>query len=167
MVVCGGPLLAGCGFAPLYGTQTGALMLHELSLIEVAPVEGIIGVELHNSLHDNLQPYNRTGPARYDLTLDYNKANYAMITAKDSQIRRYTMILTVNYELTDSIAQTRVKSGQTTAHASYNVITDNVYATFVAEEEASLRAARQIAQQLTNLLSLHFTRGASDGENIP
>ena len=166
LLVCGSLLLAGCGFTPLYGTQAGAITLNELSSIELKPVEGIIGAQLHNTLHDHLQPYNRTEAAHYDLTLKYDTANYPMITAQDSQIRRYTMILNVDYELSDSGTQSLVKSGRTTAHASYNIVIDNVYATFVAEEEASLRAARQIAQQLTNLLALHFAQGDSHGKNV-
>ena len=166
LLVCGSLLLAGCGFTPLYGTHAGAITLHELSSIELKPVKGIIGAQLHNTLHDNLQPYNRTGAAHYYLTLQYDTANYPMITAQDSQIRRYTMILTVDYKLSDSVTQKPVKWGRTSAHASYNVITDNVYATFVAEEEASLRAARQIAQQLTNLLALYFAQGDSHGKNV-
>ena len=51
-----------------------------------------------------------------------------------------------------------VMAGHTSAHASYNVISDNVYATFVAEEEASLRAAKQIGSQIASVLSLHFAR---------
>jgi hypothetical protein len=77
------------------------------------------------------------------------------------------MILTVDYELTDSVTRNLVKSGQTSTHASYNVINDNVYATFVAEEEAVLRAARQVAQQLINLLSMHFSQGNRNGIDGP
>ena len=167
LLVCGGLLLTSCGFTPLYGTQAGARLLHELSSIEVRVADGVIGVQLRNTLHDNLQLYNRAGAARYRLALDYDTSTYAMLTSPTtSQIRRYTMILNVDYELSDSVTQSLVKSGLTTAHASYNVVIDNVYATFVAEEEASLRAARQIAQQLTNLLALHFTRGNSHGKNV-
>ena len=165
--MCGGLLLAGCGFKPLYGTQTGARLLHELSSIEVTAAEGVIGVQLRNTLHDNLQPYNREGAARYHLALDYDKSTYAMLTSPTtSQIRRYAMILNVDYELNDSLSRKLIKAGRTTAHASYNVVIDNVYATFVAEEEASLRAARQVAQQLTNLLALHFAKGDSHGKNV-
>lgn len=167
LLVCGGLLLAGCGFKPLYGTQSGSRLLHELSLIEVDAAPGAIGVQLRNTLHDNLQPYNREEAARYSLTLDYDKSTYAMLTSPTtSQIRRYAMILNVHYELSDSLSRSLVKSGRTTAHASYNVVVDNVYATFVAEEEAALRAARQIAQQLTNLLALHFAQGDSHGKNV-
>ena len=168
LLVCGGLLLAGCGFKPLYGTQAGSHLLHELSSIEVKAADGVIGVQLRNTLHDNLQPYNREEAARYRLTLDYDKSTYPMLTSPTtSQIRRYTMILNVDYELTDSVTQNPVQSGKTSTHASYNVVVDNVYATFVAEEEASLRAARQIGQQLTNLLSLHFNRADSHGKNGP
>jgi len=166
--MCGGLLLAGCGFTPLYGTQAGARLLHELSSIQVTAAEGVIGVQLRNTLHDNLQPYDREGATRYHLALDYDKSTYAMLTSPTtSQIRRYTLILNVDYELSDSVTQNLVQAGKTSTHASYNVVVDNVYATFVAEEEAALRAARQIGQQLTNLLSLHFNRADSHGKNGP
>ena len=158
-LLCLALLLTGCGFRPLYGTQAGSLVLSELSSIEVAPVGGAIGVQLHNALHDNLQPDISAQDARYALTLDHNTENRAQLTAKDSQIGRYTMVLTVRYELIDRISYHIITSGQTSAQASYNVIPDNAYATFVAEEEASSRAARQIAQQLTSILFLHFSRG--------
>jgi LPS-assembly lipoprotein len=167
LVGCG-LLLAGCGFKPLYGTQAGALVLYELSSIKLAPVKGVIGVQLHNALHDNLRANKGAGAARYNLTLEYDKSTYAMLTSPNtSQITRYTMILTVDYELTDSVTRNLVKSGQTSTHASYNVINDNVYATFVAEEEAVLRAARQVAQQLINLLSMHFSQGNRNGIDGP
>ena len=147
--------LAGCGFKPLYGNREGSILLQELASIELAPLRGIIGVQLHNTLHDNLRP--NPDRARYYLSIEYDKANYALITAKDSQIRRYTMILTVRYRLTEIVSKTQVKNGHTSAQASYSVIEDNAYATFIAEEEASLRAAKQVGYQLTNILSFHFS----------
>ena len=148
----------GCGFAPLYGTQTGSIVLSELSSIKLGPVRGATGVQLQNALHDYLQPSVTSKQARYSLTLDYDKGNSAQLTAKDSQVGRYTMVLTVRYELRDVDSNERITSGTISAQASYNVIPDNAYATFVAEEEATSRAARQIGQQLTSLLSLHFSR---------
>lgn len=167
ILMCLALLLAGCGFRPLYGTQTGSFVLSELSSIQVGPVGGATGVQLHNALHDNLQLGTAIREARYYLTLDYDTANSAQLTAKDSQVGRYTMVLTVRYELIDLISDSSIASGQTSAQASYNVIPDNAYATFVAEEEASSRAARQIGQQLTNLLSLYFTQAQRPGPDIP
>lgn len=166
-LVCLALLLAGCGFRPLYGTYAGALVLSELSSIEVASVGGSTGVHLHNALHDNLRPDLATGEARYTLALDYNKANSAQLTAKDSQVGRYILVLTVHYELIELISDKRITTGQTSAQASYNVIPDNAYATFVAEEEAAARAARQIGQQLTNLLTLYFSQNNLYRTDIP
>ena len=150
-------LFSGCGFQPLYSARLGELLLADLSSIELAPLDGVIGVQLHNTLHDHLQVSDQTGKV-YSLALKYDTANYPMITAEDSQISRYTLVLTVHYTLIESASGSLVTEDHTSAHASYNVIPDNVYATFVAEEEASLRAAKQIGSQIANLLSLHLSR---------
>jgi len=150
-------LFSGCGFQPLYGSRLGELVMADLSSIELAPLDGVIGVQLQNTLHDHLQLNDRKAKA-YKLALNYDTANYPMITGQDSQIGRYTMILTVGYTLIEVSSGSMVMEGHTSAHASYNVISDNVYATFVAEEEASLRAAKQNGSQIANLLSLHFSR---------
>ncbi|MBT06316.1 MAG: hypothetical protein CMM32_05290 [Rhodospirillaceae bacterium] len=150
-------LFSGCGFQPLYGGRLGGSVLADLSSIELGPLEGVIGVQLQNTLQDNLQLNNRKAKA-HTLALTYDTASYPMITARDSQISRYTMILTVHYKLFEVSSGSMVMAGHTSAHASYNVISDNVYATFVAEEEASLRAAKQIGSQIASVLSLHFAR---------
>ena len=150
-------LFSGCGFQPLYSGRQGESVMADLSSIELAPLDGVIGVQLQNALQDHLQLNDQRAKA-YNLSLDYDTANYPMITGQDSQIGRYTMILTVHYTLTQFSSGSFVMEGHTTAHASYNVISDNVYATFVAEEEASLRAAKQSGNQIANLLSLHFSR---------
>ena len=150
-------LFSGCGFQPLYSSRVGGSVLSDLSSIELATLDGVIGVQLYNTLHDNLQLDNRN-PKRYTLALTYDTANYPMITAQDSQISRYTMILNVHYKLVESDSDSLITDGYTSAHASYNVISDNVYATFVAEEEASLRAAKQIGNQIASLLTLHLSR---------
>ena len=153
-------LFAGCGFQPLYSGRLGESVLADLSSIELGALDGVpgrIGVQLQNTLHDNLQLNDRK-PKVYSLALNYDPASYPMVTAQDSQISRYTMILTVHYKLIEFSSGSMVIEGHTSAHASYNVISDNVYATFVAEEEASLRAAIQIASQIASLLSLHFSR---------
>ncbi|MEE2694663.1 MAG: LPS assembly lipoprotein LptE [Pseudomonadota bacterium] len=150
-------LFSGCGFQPLYSSRLAGSVLTDLSSIEVGALDGIIGVQLHNTLHDNLQLNDKHEKA-YSLILRYDTTNYPMITAEDSQISRYTMILNVHYTLSEFASGSLLTEGHTSAHASYNVISDNAYATFVAEEEASLRAAKQIGNQIANLLSLHFSQ---------
>ncbi len=132
-------------------------MLADLYSIEIGPLDGVIGEQLRNTLHDHLPLTDRKAKA-YSLALTYDTANYPMITGQDSQIGRYTMILTVHYTLIDFSSGSMVIEGHTSAHASYNVIPDNVYATFVAEEEASLRAAKQNGSQIANLIALHFSQ---------
>ena len=121
-------LFSGCGFQPLYGSRLGELVMADLSSIELAPLDGVIGVQLQNTLHDHLQLNDRKARA-YKLALNYDTANYPMITGQDSQIGRYTMILTVGYTLIEVSSGSMVMEGHTSAHASYNVISDNVYAT--------------------------------------
>ena len=123
---------SGCGFQPLYSSRLGELVMADLSSIELAPLDGVIGVQLQNTLQDHLQLNDQRAKA-YNLALKYDTANYPMITGQDSQIGRYTMILTVHYTLIDFSSGSMVIEGHTSAHASYNVISDNVYATFVAE----------------------------------
>ena len=150
-------LFSGCGFQPLYSSRLGESVMADLSSIELVPLEGVIGVQLQNTLHNHLQLNDRKAKA-YTLLLNYDTSSYPMITAQDSQISRYTMILTVHYTLIEFSSGSMIMEGHTSAHASYNVISDNVYATFVAEEEASLRAAKHNGSQIANLLSLHFSR---------
>jgi len=159
-------LFAGCGFQPLYSSRLGESVLADLSSIEIAPLNGIVGVQLQNTLHDNLQ-LNDQKAKLYHLDLKYDTTSYPMITGRDTQISRYTMILTVHYQLVEFSTGFKVAEGHTSAHASYNVIAENVYATFVAEEEASLRAAKQIGSQIANLLSLRFSRRNQKSQGAP
>jgi len=159
-------LFSGCGFQPLYSGRPGELVLADLSSIELSPLDGVIGVQLYNTLHDNLELHDQTQKV-YGLTLKYDTTSYPMITAQGSQIGRYTMILNVGYTVISLVSGSLVAEGQTSAHASYNVVPDNVYATFVAEEEASLRAAKQIGNQLSNLLFLHLSRRNQHSPDAP
>ena len=146
----------GCGFQPMYGNQKGGEILKRLSAIDVAPMQGRLGVEMYNRLLDSLRPGGKVLTPEYQLIVEVATNRGALITESDSQVRRFKIIVIANYRLVEIGSDAVLDFGTARAVTSYNVVETSNYASSVAEEEAQLRGVREISQQITASLSIYF-----------
>jgi LPS-assembly lipoprotein len=157
--------LAGCGFHPLYATPHGS-MRQDLGAIYVEPVPDRLGYELRNSLIDVLDARANSAGAVYRLRLTLAEKSDAIGvqsqtvgTITQTAITRYNDRLTVNYELVDAKTNETITRGTESGLSAYNVLS-SPYATLVAQQDASRRAADDIADRIRIDLAVFFAQKA-------
>jgi LPS-assembly lipoprotein len=80
-------------------------------------------------------------------------------TITQTAITRYNDRLTVNYELVDAKTNEIITRGTETGLSAYNVLS-SPYATLVAQQDASRRAADDIADRIRIDLAVFFAQKA-------
>ena len=155
--------LAGCGFHPLYATPSGT-MRQDLGAIYVEPVPDRLGYELRNSLIDVLDARAESVGDAYRLRVTLAEKSDAIGvqsqtvgTITQTAITRYNDRLTVNYELVDAKTNEIITRGTETGLSAYNVLS-SPYATLVAQQDASRRAADDIADRIRIDLAVFFAQ---------
>jgi LPS-assembly lipoprotein len=147
------PLLAGCGFHPLYAD---ARLEPQLASIFVEPVAERDGYELRNTLINLLASNGESGGKAYRLKLILNRSNQGVALQNDATITRYNDTLTVTYVLTDAEGK-EVTRGTQTSLASYNTV-NSPYATLAGQQDADKRAAEEIAERIRLDMGVFFHR---------
>jgi LPS-assembly lipoprotein len=157
--------LAGCGFHPLYATPHGS-MRQDFGSIYVEPVPDRLGYELRNSLIDVLDARAESAGAAYRLRVTLTEKSDAVGVQSQTvgaisqtAITRYNDRLTVEYELLDAATSAVITHGVETGLSAYNVLS-SPYATLVAQQDASRRAADDIADRIRIDLALFFAQKA-------
>ena len=145
------PLLAGCGFHPLYGD---ARLEPQLSSIFVEPMAERDGYELRNQLINLLGSNGQSGNKTYFLRLALTESNQGVALQNNATITRYNDTLTVNYTLRDAKGA-EVTHGTQSSLSAYNVVA-SPYSTLSAQEDADVRAAQDIAERIRIDLATFF-----------
>jgi LPS-assembly lipoprotein len=142
--------LAGCGFHPLYGTRTAP----ELSSVFVEPIAERDGYEMRNQLIDLFNSDGREAGKRYRLKITLNEDSNGIALQNDATITRYNQTLRARFELEDAQG-TVVYHGEQSELTAYNVV-QSPYATLVAQQDASKRAAQDLAERIRLQLAVWF-----------
>lgn len=145
------PLLAGCGFHPLYGDSR---LEPQLASIYVEPVAERDGYELRNQLINLLGSNGQAGGKAYRLHLVLAESNQGVALQNNATITRYNDTLTVNYTLSDAKGA-EVTHGTQTSLSAYNVVA-SPYSTLSAQQDADVRAAQDIAERIRIDLASFF-----------
>jgi LPS-assembly lipoprotein len=135
-------LLAGCGFHPMYGSA----LAPQLSSIYVEPIPERDGYELRNTLIDLLRSDGVAEGKAYRLKVTLNESQQGIALQNDATITRYNNTLDARYTLTDARGDV-LTSGSQTELSAYNVV-QSPYATLVAEQDSSKRAAQDMAERI-------------------
>jgi LPS-assembly lipoprotein len=146
-------LLAGCGFHPMYGTA----LEPQMTAIYVEEISDRDGYELRNQLIDLLHSDGSRTGKRYTLKVTLNETSQGIALRNDATITRYNQTLDAHYVLTD-VRGTVLTEGDQTNLSAYNVAA-SPYATLVAAQDSSKRAAQDIAERIHLDLGAYFRRG--------
>ena len=136
-------LTAACGFRPLYGRST---LSPQLAAIYVEPIAERDGYELRNTLIDRLQSDGRAAGKAYRLKIVLNESAQGIALQNDATITRYNNRLEARYTLSDMKGNV-LTSGSQTELSAYNVV-QSPYATLTAQQDASKRAAQDVAERI-------------------
>jgi LPS-assembly lipoprotein len=149
------PILASCGFQPLYGSQGGTRNLPaDLAQIEIGPIPDRLGQQVRNTLLDQLNPAGEPGAPNYhlDVKVDLNRQDVGY--RKDESITRINLRLVASYQLKDGDDKV-ILAGAGRSIASFDVVQKD-FSTLTAERDGEERMAEDVANQIVMQLAAHF-----------
>ena len=149
--------LAGCGFRPLYGTDSAdadGQVREELAAVEIPVVANREGQILRNNLIRLFNPQGRPSLPRYRLSVGLSLREVELGIQRDDTATRANLIASAQYILTDAAGE-EMTSGSSRATASFNILSDE-FATLTGSEEARDRALAEIAQDIRTRIAIHF-----------
>ncbi len=160
VVLLAGSLVAACGFTPIYRQDESTSLREYLSLIEVAPIGGQSGLQLRNRLTEKISPRGVVDVPQFRLSVKLESSTDALLIQLDNTATRQNLKMNASFTLTDLSTGETVFQGQTISVGSYNVV-DSEFATISAEDNATERAAREIGEEIFDLLVVYFNRTKS------
>jgi LPS-assembly lipoprotein len=143
-------LLAGCGFHPMYGGQVAP----QMAQIFVEPIAERDGFEMRESLIELLQSDGLEAGKKYRLKITLNESSQGIALQNDATITRYNNTLNAKYTLTDAKGDV-LTTGTQTEMSAYNVV-QSPYATLVAQQDSTKRAAQDVAELIRLDLGVWF-----------
>lgn len=174
-----GPLLAACGWKPLYGNaSTGpsgtatvdahlagiaikepfwerdAAPFGEVSEAGRAKYDARTSQILHNTLRDGLNPYGQPSSPAYVLGIKLSESISRTLTADEGDARREDLVLKASFLLSDLKGNELLKD-RARSIISYTVLQDP-YTDLEARNDARDRTARQLAEQIKLRISSYF-----------
>lgn len=157
------PLLAACGFKPMYGGQAGHQVTRYLAGVEVARIADRKGQILRNELERRMERSGGGGSARkrFVLTCKIKETYEELGLSKDDYNTRADLTMSVTFSLASNGRS--LMSGTSEGTVAYNIL-DQQYATVVSKDNARERALTLIANDITNRLSAYFSRNANSPE---
>jgi len=157
-------LASGCGFHPLYGNSADTVeTADKLALIFVDPIgEQRLGYELRNTLIDLFNASGRASAGEYRLHVMLSEKSQGVAVQNDAAITRYNDTISVKYTLTNAKGVVMTQ-GTETGLSAYNVV-QSPYATLVAQKDADIRSAEDIAYRIRTDLAVYFARQAKSQE---
>lgn len=149
------PLLAGCGFTPLYAQNGVGASLQSVAV--ETPGHSRTAYFLRQSLDDELGRDREAAPL-YRLTTTVTENRFPLGVRINNVASRYEVDLTVVWRLLDAGTGAQLTAGVTPVRVSY-ASADPPYAGVAAEEDGIERAAREAAvrmrQQVARWLAAH------------
>lgn len=150
------PALAGCGFRPLYAERAAA-MDPALAAVRVEPISDRIGQQLEITLRDGFNPTGVGTSAQYSLRVTLTTYRREIGIRTDGTASRVQFDVYANYTLT-RLADAVVLLTATTRSTNGVDITNNEYATVVAEDSSRERAVREIGTEIQTRVAVALKR---------
>ncbi len=138
--------VAGCGFAPAYGTGGAAAGLQ--GRIRVDDPSDKNGFDLVQRLEERL---SRPEAPRYALSHSITTQAIGVGITPEGAITRYNLTGSVTWGLTDTTTGVRLTGGKVNSFTSYSA-TGSTVAGLAAEQDAALRLMRILADQIVTRL---------------
>lgn len=155
------PLLAGCGFTPLYGEQGVGPSLQAVAI--ETPGHSRSAYFLRQSLDDELGR-DRGATPLYRLTVTLTENRFPLGVRVNNVASRYEVDLSVTWRLLDAGTGAQLTAGVTPVRVSY-ASADPPYAGVAAEqdgiERATKEAAARMRQQVARWLAAHPRKAAA------
>ncbi|MEM8800626.1 MAG: LPS assembly lipoprotein LptE [Pseudomonadota bacterium] len=150
-------LCSACGFQPIYAEATPGSASSDvpsaLANVEVLPIPERAGQLVYNRLTDRLTA--SSGESAYQLTVAIDEKYEGFGFEDDASITRQRQTMTAIFRLIDAKSGAIVFDDRLSTDVTIDVI-QNDYANLVAEQRASERNAKRIADLIMQRLALVF-----------
>ena len=154
------PLLAACGFQPLYAERGGTSASDQLAAVRIEPLPDRSGQVLYNALRDGLNPLGRPASPDYLLRVQLQESSEELAFRTDETATRVNLTLTAAFSLIPAAGKEPVFQGVSRTTTAYNVLA-SPYATLISSEDARARALGDIAREIRSRLAIFLSRQAS------
>ncbi|MGH6981522.1 MAG: hypothetical protein ACREFC_09980 [Stellaceae bacterium] len=153
------PLLAGCGFEPLYGPH-GPAMEADLAAVKVLSIREHVGQLLKWRLEREFNPNGVAVPPRYALHVALALKRDFVATEPNNVAPRGSISASADMALTTLDNKTILYRGTIQSIADYNIGTD-AYAAEIDKSGAEKRVIEDIGEQVAIRLSAYFHKRAA------
>lgn len=159
-------LLAGCGFAPLYGDKGGAepAVKDSLSAIAISPIPDYNGQFLRNALIDRLYFNGRPHAPKARLNVKLTSTETNLGIQKDATSTRSQLTLHARYNLVSTETSRVLTSGAVSTIVGYSIL-EAQYGTLATQRDAYKRGLSELSEQLVGRLSLYYAEKAPFDES--
>jgi LPS-assembly lipoprotein len=159
-----GLLLAGCGYRPLYGEHgpDSIAVVDKLAAIRIEAIPDRIGQQLYNMLRERLNPNGRPDRPEYVLSVRLTETRQNFFLEKDETATRANLTLRATYVLKRADGGDVVATGTSRAVSSYDILSSQ-FASVVSEQDARVRSARTISDDIRTRLALALSAARAGG----
>lgn len=155
-LLCAG-LLAGCGFRPLLGSQSGSSAVSDdLAAIRITPIPDRSGQILRNALLDSLTPRGSAIASRYVLNIRLQEPRQTIALRRDDVISRSSYSAVATFDLVNRDGR-KLAFGTSTFSTDYEIAVSE-FATRSSLEDARSRVMSLIADDIRNQLAAALAR---------
>ena len=151
-------LTSGCGFHPLYQTNSdneASASSAELGKISVNTIVDRQGQKLRNYLIDLVNAHGEPVDPAYRLVVTYSESQADLGLSNDATTTRGQLTIGATYQLFDYKTNRALATGNTQSVTSYN-IQNSEFATLLSHDDAEDRALREVANNIRTALSIYF-----------
>ena len=155
LFVCLGLALAGCGYHPLYGEHgtDNASVVDDLALIHIEAIPDRVGQQMYNMLREKLNPYGKPESAKYALSVALTETRENLFLEKDETATRANLTLKATFILRRLDDNSVLVAGSSRSVSSYDILASQ-FASVISQEDARLRCARAISDDMRTRLAL-------------
>ena len=159
-----GLALGGCGFSPVYATQSGAPTGAEvgsraaeaLSAVHVPVMPERTGMMLRQALQDRLQRFGVKPASRYDLLAQYRFSGDSAGIEANSNITRLRYYGSSTWYLTDASSGAIVTQGYARTVSGADVFDSQFFANELQNEVIQRQLAEELAEQIVAAMASYF-----------
>lgn len=155
--------LAGCGFQPLYGSNTttasGTRLSEAMASVDVQPIPGRVGQKVRNELIFANTGGNYAADERYQLRIALREREIKQLVQIDGDARGEVYQLEAKFKLVDSTNGTVLYEGEAISRAAYSRFQE-VFANVRAKYDAENRAARTVSESIKTQVAAFLAASA-------
>ena len=151
--------LAGCGFQPLYGTNTttatGTRLSEAMASVDVQPIPGRVGQKVRNELIFSNTGGGRAAAPRYKLKVVLREQDIQQLVQVTGNAQGQVYQLQATYALVDTATGKVLHKGKAISRAPYTRFQE-VFANVRARYNAEDRAAETISESIKSQVAAYL-----------